>query len=605
MIKPTDECVAVLSNKEISENVMEMTFRSQHIAENAKPGQFVNMAVSTDKLRRPFTISGVDSKTGAVTIRYKIVGVGTDILANKEPGESIYCMGPLGSGFEIETGETNKHQIFIGGGMGAAFIPFAEKALDSYTPFHTIIGGRTRIDVEFWEELTKLGVNIMTEDGSFGDRGLVTDKLKELICLGEKIGKIFACGPVGMMKAVYDIAKEFNVPCEFALEAEMGCGYGVCKSCTCMGSDGQPVSICKDGPVLAGDAIDWAYLKDKEDFKKRIEVKSPSEESEEKPAANFLNDFLPNPYVAASGCVGFGLEQEGLTDMTKFGAIMTKGITMNPRPGNRGTRIKELPGGGTMNSIGLENPGVKRFLAEIDRNVRAKYWNKDTKIIANISAFGVEEFSEMIEMLGQSESIHAYEINVSCPNLGKDKKIIGTDAQMVFDVVKNSVNATSLPIIVKLTPNVTNIAEVALAAQEAGAQAISLINTVVGYDINPYTGRGTFFNGDAGISDHEIVRNIALSRTVSVAKSTTLPIIAGGGIKTDKDIVMFALAGADAFAIGTELLRNPGIIEALPSAVEGFLKEHWGTSDIKDITGRLFLDNEGRTIAQARAALQR
>jgi len=272
-------------------------------------------------------------------------------------------------------------------------------------------------------------------------------------------------------------------------------------------------------------------------------------------------------------------------------------MTAQPRFGNPGTRILELPNGGIMNSIGLENPGIEYFAKHISPQLAEKYKFANTKIIANISAATPEEFADMITRLDET-CIHAYEINVSCPNL--DKKIIGTDPGLVFDVVRAATDATGRPVIVKLSPNVANIAEIAMAAERAGADAISLINTVVGYDINPKTGRSTFYNGVAGISDHEIIRNIALERMINVAKVTGLPIIAGGGIKNAGDVVRFALAGANAFAIGTELLRNPKLMEILPADVTEFLEKHWNTRDIKKITGALHLNTENRTVAQAK-----
>ncbi|MCL1785797.1 MAG: FAD-binding oxidoreductase [Alphaproteobacteria bacterium] len=606
MTNKIDKPVEILENNRLAPNVMEMVLDAPHIAETAQPGQFVNLFVERGRLRRPFTISAVDNKYKTVTVRYRVGGKGTKALANMKPGTELLCMGPLGNGFSIKGWKKNKftNNIIIGGGMGSAFVPFMEQKLSKNGSFTDIIvGGKTKKDICFWNDvIASPDIWFMTEDGTHGHQGLVTDILRVLLQSELKYEKIYTCGPVPMMKAVYEIAKQFDIDVECALESEMGCGYNVCKSCTCKGSDGKAVSICKDGPVLSGDKIDWEYLEEKEDQKKQktdtpdfTRTRSQIKNSYKFDLNGFLND---NPYIAASGCAGFGIEQDNITDMSNFGAISLKGLTRNLRFGNPGTRIKEIPCGGIMNSIGLENPGVEYFVNEISPKIEKKFDGKNTKIIANISAATPQEFAEMIHLLNGSY-VDAYEINVSCPNL--DKKIIGTNAQLVFDVTKAAHAATlHRPIFVKLTPNVANIGEIAAAAESAGAQAISLVNTVIGYDMDPKTGRSILYNGIAGMSHHAVVREIALAKTIEVVKSTGLPVIAGGGIWDETDIVRFALAGADAFSIGTELLPNPGLMETLPARVKEFLARYWGGKTLGEITGAGYLNNEGRTIADAK-----
>jgi len=596
----------ILENLWLSDDsVMEMVLDAPHIAETAKPGQFVNLLVGDDKLRRPFTISDADAEVGVIAIRYRVQGEGTRLLSEMEPGREISCLGPLGNGFDLNI-EHRDDVLIIAGGMGSAMVPFLSKEVEQEAEKVTVLlGGKTKKDVDFWDALIPYndGGSIMTEDGSYGSRGLVTDRAREMLETHRKYQykKIYTCGPVGMMEAVNALGQEFGIPVEVALESEMGCGYNVCKSCTCIGSDGKPLSVCHDGPVLDGAKVDWAYLRQKEELKKpapvQIEVINESNRAvrEKFDMDAFLSD---NPYIIQSGLAGFGLEQDGIVDMSKFGGISLKGLTKDPRPGNPGTRIAEIQGGGIMNSIGLENPGIIKFLEKIDSKIARKYQDADTAILANIAAATPEEFEYMIEHLDYAKSINAYEINVSCPNL--DKKIIGTDAALVFDVVQACRDATDRPIIVKLSPNVTNAGEMAIVAEAAGADAISLINTVVGYDLDPKTGRSVFYNGVAGMSDHPIVRNIAMAKMFEVVKVSGLPIIAGGGIKTAEDVVRYAMMGANAFALGASYMRDPQDLDIFKQDVSEFMKEYHDGKTLADITGAHYVNTMGDTIAGLR-----
>ncbi|MDR1071917.1 MAG: dihydroorotate dehydrogenase [Rickettsiales bacterium] len=582
-----DKQIKVFANYEIAPGVMEMILESPRIAGTAKPGQFVNLAVADGKLRRPFAISRVDAELKTFTVRYRVIGDGTRILSKMHFGGRIMCMGPLGNGFDlIRNGGgryDQKRAAIVCGGMGAAAAPFLNDSLDTmYTDI--IIGGRNRQDVEFWDSAIRAGadgIHFTTEDGSFGEKGLATDKLQKMLADSDISGTksidiIYACGPVGMMKAAAGIAKSAGIRCQALLESEMGCGIGACKSCTCLSKDGGARSVCADGPVFDADEINWDYLIQKEDLKQpKIEVVGPNRA----PFGGFKN-----PYIAASGCAGFGLEQEGVADMSLFGAIALKGLTEKPRVGNPGRRIAELADGGVMNSIGLENPGVAKFLAQTLPAIKAADWYGKTKVIANFSGATPKEYGDMASFL-DVDGIDMVEVNISCPNL--DKKIIGTDAEETRVVVSAVRHNTSKPVIVKLTPNVANITEIARAAAGGGADAISLVNTVVGFDINPATARATFYNGVAGISGNATVRNIALAKVVELAKAVDVPIIGGGGIQNHEDVVRFALAGAESYQIGTEFLRRPRMIETLPGEVDEYVAKYYAGKRLRDIVGAI------------------
>lgn len=261
--------------------------------------------------------------------------------------------------------------------------------------------------------------------------------------------------------------------------------------------------------------------------------------------------IMKNPVTVASGTFASGYEYSNFIDISRLGAVTTKGVSLNEWSGNPTPRIAETPSG-MLNTIGLQNPGVKNFIKK-DLTWLNK---KNVDIIVNVLGHTVEEYGQVIEALEQSNVPDAYEINVSCPNVNCGGMSLGTDINLVSSVVSLCRNKTNKPIIVKLTPNVSDIASIAQSAEDAGADAISLINTVLGMAIDPYTKKPLLSRIVGGLSGPAI-KPIALRCVWQCFNKIKIPILGMGGIVNGIDAIEFMLAGATAIAVGTANFIDP------------------------------------------------
>lgn len=287
---------------------------------------------------------------------------------------------------------------------------------------------------------------------------------------------------------------------------------------------------------------------------------------------------IKNPVMTASGTFGFGKEYGEFYDLSRLGAIVVKGLTLKPREGNNAPRIAETPAG-ILNSVGLQNPGVDAFL-ELELPFIRQY---DTKVIANIAGNTIEEYCEMAEKLGRS--VDAIELNISCPNVKEGGVAFGTKCDSVYNITKVVKKHSSVPLIVKLSPNVTDIAEIAVAAEEAGADCLSLINTILGMAIDINTRKPILSNVVGGLSG-PAVKPVAVRMVYQTAKAVKIPIIGMGGISSWQDAVEFILAGADAVAIGTYSFINPYAPIEIIDGVEKYMKNN-GYNNLLDFKGKL------------------
>ncbi|WP_372994764.1 dihydroorotate dehydrogenase [Lutispora sp.] len=283
---------------------------------------------------------------------------------------------------------------------------------------------------------------------------------------------------------------------------------------------------------------------------------------------------LKNPVLVSSGTFGFGKEYSKFYDLNLLGGVAVKGITLKPRKGNKPPRIMETPAG-ILNSVGLENPGLDVFI-EKELPFLKKY---SVPIIANISGNTIEEYSLMAKEL--NDHVDLIELNVSCPNVKEGGIAFGTKSDSVYEVTKEVRKNCSIPIIVKLSPNVTDITEMALAAEEAGADCISLINTIMGMAIDIENRKPYFHNIVAGLSG-PAVKPISLRMVWQVAQKVNIPVIGMGGISNWQDAIEFMMAGADAISIGTANFYNPlAPIEVL-EGIEKYMVEN-GISNLSEI----------------------
>lgn len=302
----------------------------------------------------------------------------------------------------------------------------------------------------------------------------------------------------------------------------------------------------------------------------------------ERLSIDFLGIEMNTPVMTASGTFGFGEEFSDFTDLEALGAVVVKGTTLHPRRGNDGVRIAETPGG-MLNCIGLENPGVDYFLQTILPRIEKYHMN----VIVNVSGSSTEEYGEMAERL-DVPGVAAIELNVSCPNVKDGGIIFGTDPKAAAKVVAQAKKHTNKPVILKLSPNVTDITEMARAGEDAGADALSLINTLMGMAIDIQTWRPVLGNITGGLSG-PCVKPVALRMVWQVAQTVKIPIIGMGGIMTAEDAIEFFLAGASAIAVGTANFCDPSVTQSIIRGLDSYLEQR-NLSHISNLIGQLVLD---------------
>lgn len=294
---------------------------------------------------------------------------------------------------------------------------------------------------------------------------------------------------------------------------------------------------------------------------------------------NFLGIPMASPIIGASGTVGFGLELADYVDLKKVGALSGKGLAPTPWMGNNGVRIAETTSG-MLNCIGLENPGAPYFLEHYLPEVK----KLPTVFIANMVGKSVEEYAECAAML-TVPGISALEVNISCPNVKVGGAAFGTDPKQAAAVTKAVKDATSLPIIVKLSPNVTDIVSIAKAVEDAGADAISLINTLLGISIDVRTRKPVLGNITGGLSGPAI-KPVALRMVWQVSKAVHIPVSGLGGVMTGRDVVEFMMAGASTVQVGTANLADPSAMGRIVDELDEWCDQNH-VKDVNEIVGTL------------------
>jgi len=289
---------------------------------------------------------------------------------------------------------------------------------------------------------------------------------------------------------------------------------------------------------------------------------------------------LRNPVMTASGTFGYGEEYASFVDLNRLGALIVKGISLEPRAGNPPPRIMETEGG-MLNAIGLENVGVSAFIRDKLPFLR----DYDVPVIVNIFGESLDEYGRVAEVLGRAKGVHALEVNISCPNVEKGGLVFGCDPDLCYEVTRAVRAVTDLPVIMKLTPNVTDIAALAMRCEAGGADAVSLINTLMGMSVDierrvPHLHRVT-----GGLSG-PVVKPVALRMVWEVVKKVSIPVIGIGGIVETEDALAFLIAGAKAVQVGTANFINPGATVDILEGIETYLIRH-GISDVNELIGTL------------------
>jgi dihydroorotate dehydrogenase (NAD+) catalytic subunit len=287
---------------------------------------------------------------------------------------------------------------------------------------------------------------------------------------------------------------------------------------------------------------------------------------------------LPNPVMTASGTFGYGREYEPFADVAGLGAVVVKGISIKPRAGNPPPRICETACG-MLNAIGLENCGVEAFINDKMPYLR----QRQCRVIVNILGDTVEEYCLLVERLGEVEGVSGVELNISCPNVKKGGVAFGSDATMAYKLTSTVRAKCNLPMIVKLSPNVSDIGAMACAVEEGGADAVSLINTLIGMAISVQTRRPVLANTFGGLSGPAI-KPVALRMVYQTADRVKIPVIGIGGISTWEDAMEFVLAGASAIQVGTANFVNPKAVDEIRAGLSNYLVAE-GITSIRELIG--------------------
>lgn len=294
---------------------------------------------------------------------------------------------------------------------------------------------------------------------------------------------------------------------------------------------------------------------------------------------NLAGIKMKNPITVASGTFGYGREFAEYIDLNKLGGIVTKGTSLKPRPGNKPPRVCETPAG-MLNAIGLQNPGVEHFINE-DLPWLRKF---NTAVIVNACGSTVEDYVELCKILNKTD-IDGVELNLSCPNVKEGCLAFGTTYEGVKNVTSQVRKVLDKPLIVKLSPNVTDITQPAKAAQDAGADGVSLINTLLGMSIDIHKRRPILANNTGGLSG-PAVKPVAVRMVYQVAQAVDIPILGLGGIVTGEDVIEFMLAGATAVSIGTGNFISPEVSVDAVKGIEDYMRRY-GIEDINDIIGKV------------------
>jgi dihydroorotate dehydrogenase (NAD+) catalytic subunit len=550
-----------------------------------EPGQFYMLASEShwaQEGERPFLPRALSvaetAETGdGVRLDFLIEGIGpgTDRLCELEAGEGVWVNGPLGNAFSPprDLSPDAAGAILVGGGIGIAPLAllrriFAERNI----PTRVLLGFRDEAHSGGIEDLFACcEVGLASEDGHVGHRGYVTDLLATMLAGDDaSSAAVYACGPPAMLDAVQALCADRGVACELAMESPMACGYGACYGCAVPRGDGGYLRLCVDGPVIraaeeGGGVPPRSGVLFSAPPTQRENTDSPGGKPSKRrdtptlsphqgTAVDFCGIELCHPVVNASGTfdaiAARRVYGDALLDDFPFSAFVSKTITPEPRVGNEPQRIWETPAG-MINSIGLPNKGLAGFLAEDLPQLS----ELPVPLIVSVMGTSPEEFSRLVGGVGERDEVAALELNVSCPNVHSGL-IIGEQPTETVALLEALRPLTPKPLIVKLTPNIADPAEVAVAAEEGGADAVSLINTLKASAIDPATGQPGIAAGHGGLSG-PAVRPVAIAQVRAVAASVQIPIVGMGGIASGADARELIAAGATLVAVGTESFRDP------------------------------------------------
>ena len=538
------------------------------------PGQFYMLHPDRSNvlLGRPISVfhsERLENDTTEIFFLILVKGKGTQELCSLSHGDKINLLGPCGNRFEPPAASTDSKVCIVGGGIGVAPVAgFAETLpAGSYDFYASFKSGSYGLDYIKPAEL-----KITTDDGSVGIHGMLPAALTEEILREKKYTTVYACGPTPMLAYVKQIAEKYGIQCFLSMESRMACGVGVCLGCTIETTKGM-LRCCKDGPVFDSRILPFEKPADSVAGIKVQPRRQPLSENEEPDlSVDIKGVHFENPVIGSSGAFGFGTEYQTVFDVNCLGGIASKGLTLEPRQGNKGIRVWEFTGG-LMNSIGLQNPGIEHFIKEELPVMMAL----KPVALANLSGSTMETYVEGAKLLEKTD-VPVIELNISCPNVKAGGAAWGMTCAAAEQVVKEVRAVTTKPLIVKLTPQSLELNKVALACIKAGADGISLCNSFQGIAIDIERGVPVFENLKAGVGGPAI-KPIAVRLVYELVQAINtlppeerVPVIAIGGIATWEDAVEFIMAGASAIEVGTATFVNPLAMVEIIDGLKAFMK---------------------------------
>ena len=562
-------------------------------------------------LGRPISVYAATEGDATAPLKLEFLilqkGAGTKELCTLRAGDGIELLGPLGNCFPAPA--AGERVCIVGGGIGIAPVAgfattLAPASYDFYACFKSGSYGL--------EHIQPAALTVTTDDGSAGVRGMLDAALTADVLRERGYSVVYACGPTPMLAYVQRICREAGVRSYLSMENRMACGVGACLGCTITTTEGNK-RCCKDGPVFDGSILDFAPPKYKplRGVQKPAEAAAVAAGSGAAPATvagscgtlsaqhasgaptaaaepdlgvTIAGVHFENPVIAASGTFGYGSEYASVFDVDSLGGICSKGLTLLPRAGNTGTRLVETPSG-LINSIGLENPGIAHF---IEHELPAMLQLKPITI-ANLSGSSLDTYVEGAKLLNET-AVPMIELNISCPNVKAGGMAFGMDCTSAATVTAAVRAVTKKPLMVKLTPNAPDLVGVALSVREAGADALSLVNTFQAMAIDIGTGKPVFDNVRAGFSG-PAVKPIALRMVYDVVQALNrlpererIPVVGLGGIATWQDAVEFLMAGCAAVQVGTATFANPLAMTQIVAGLRDYMRAR-GFASLADFRG--------------------
>ena len=606
---PVDLCKPVegQSNVYLLQTTFELERKNQL---SPKPGQFylIKSKKSNVNYNRPISVYHSeerikDNGKKELTVQFMILekGEGTKELCHMGVGEKIVVIGPLGTAWpepEAENclerargacaapgradgspggSENSPHTpkiAIVGGGIGVAPVANLASSLPagSYDFYASFKSGSYGL-----ENVKAANLKITTDDGSVGIHGMLPAAFSKEAILAAGYEVIYACGPTPALAYVKQLAQELNIKCWISMEHRMLCGLGACLGCMVETTEGLK-RCCKDGPVFDAKILEFP--------KPSTNARRKPLEKDEEPdiSTEICGVKFKNPVIASAGTFAYGQNFRGLSDVAAWGGICSKGLTFEPRAGNKGERSLEVAGG-NMNSIGLQNPGIPYFI----ENLLPGMIGLGPVVIANLAGSDIESYVEGAKLLDKTEC-DMIELNISCPNIKAAGLAWGMSAETAYYCVSSVRNVTSKPLMVKLSPNAPDNRPIALACIKAGADAISLINMIHGVAIDIDKGKPFFNNVHAGYSGPGL-KPLALRIVYDVIEEINklppeerVPVVGIGGIQNWKDAVEFIMAGCSAIEIGQAKFTNPNVAIDVQNGLKDFMKSH-GYHNLSEMRG--------------------